>query len=98
MSSRDEVAEAYEQGRNDVYHYMLRLGVDPARAQEIGQEVFLRLYVALQRGEEIRNRRAWIFRVAHNLGIDARRERRRWQALDDTLAASLRDRRPGPDS
>src|SRR6185369_10148654 len=74
MSTQDEVIDAYEQGRTDVYHYMLRLGLDPARAQEVSQEVFLRLFVALPRGEEIRNKRAWVFRVAHNLGIDARRE------------------------
>jgi RNA polymerase sigma-70 factor (ECF subfamily) len=98
MSTQDEVIEAYEQGRNDVYHYMLRLGLDPARAQEISQEVFLRLFLALQRGQEIRNKRAWLFRVAHNLGIDSRREGKRWQVLDDTLAASLHDRRPGPDA
>ena len=98
MSTQDEVIDAYEQGRTDVYHYMLRLGLDPARAQEVSQEVFLRLFVALRRGEEIRNKRAWVFRVAHNLGIDARREGKRWQVLDDALAASLHDRRPGPDA
>jgi RNA polymerase sigma-70 factor (ECF subfamily) len=44
----------------------------PPAAQEAAQEVFLRLYEVLRKGEEIQNPRAWIFRVAHNLGLKMR--------------------------
>jgi RNA polymerase sigma-70 factor (ECF subfamily) len=44
----------------------------PPRAQEAAQEVFLRLYGALKKGEDIQNPRGWIFRVAHNYGLKLR--------------------------
>ena len=53
----------------DVYYYVLRLGLPPAQAQEVTQEVFLRLYMKLREGEQIENVRGWIFRVAHNYGL-----------------------------
>ncbi len=69
---RDQVAQLFQEAREDVYRYLLTLGLHPPQAQEATQEVFLRLYVTLRKGEEIQNHRAWIFRVAHNLGLKIR--------------------------
>jgi RNA polymerase sigma-70 factor (ECF subfamily) len=69
---QEQVTRAFEDARDDVYRYLLTLGLSPPEAQEAAQEVFLRLYVALEKGGSIDNLRAWIFRVAHNLGIDLR--------------------------
>jgi RNA polymerase sigma-70 factor, ECF subfamily len=60
------VLQAYEEAREDVYYYVLRLGLTPAHAQDVAQDVFVKLYVQLRDGEEIRNIRGWLFRVAHN--------------------------------
>ena len=67
-----QVAQLFEECREDVYRYLLTLGLDAARAQESAQEVFLRLYAALKKGEQIQNPRGWIFRVAHNYGLKVR--------------------------
>jgi len=67
-----QVAQLFEECREDVYRYILTLGLDPGRAQEAAQEVFLRLYIALKKGEQIQNPRGWIFRVAHNYGLKVR--------------------------
>ena len=48
---RDEVGKLYEEARDDVYRYLLTLGLHPPRAQEAAQEVFLRLYTALRKGD-----------------------------------------------
>jgi RNA polymerase sigma-70 factor (ECF subfamily) len=72
VALRDEVARLYEEARDDVYRYLLTLGLHPPRAQEASQEVFLRLYAALRKGEKFENSRAWVFRVAHNLGLKIR--------------------------
>lgn len=72
MSLRDQVAQLFEEARDDVYRYLLILGLNPAQAQEATQEVFLRLYTSLKKGEEIRSHRAWVFRVAHNYGLKVR--------------------------
>jgi len=69
---QDQVGRLFEEARDDVYRYLLTLGLHPPRAQEAAQEVFLRLYATLRKGDEIQNPRAWIFRVAHNLGLKIR--------------------------
>src|SRR5436305_1191059 len=72
MTLQDEVAQLFLDARDDVYRYLLSLGLYPPQAQEGAQEVFLRLYATLKKGEKIENRRAWIFRVAHNHGLKIR--------------------------
>jgi RNA polymerase sigma-70 factor (ECF subfamily) len=69
---RERVGGLYEESRDDVYRYLLTLGLYPPAAQEAAQEVFLRLYEVLRKGERIQNPRAWVFRVAHNLGLKTR--------------------------
>lgn len=69
---QDEVAQLFEETREDVYRYLLSLGLHPPQAQEAAQEVYLRLYTTLKKGEKIQNPRGWIFRVAHNLGLKMR--------------------------
>lgn len=46
------------------------------RAQELTQETFLRAYRALMQGERWENPRAWLYRVASPLAIDAHRRRK----------------------
>jgi len=86
---QDQVARLFEESRDDVYRYLLTLGLEPARAQEAAQEVFLRLYVALKRGEDIGNPRAWIFRVAHNHGLKVRTRQASEISFDAAMEARL---------
>jgi RNA polymerase sigma-70 factor (ECF subfamily) len=85
-----QVACVYEESREDVYRYLLTLGLPPPQAQEATQEAFLRLYVAVERGDPILNMRAWVFRVAHNHAIDVL-ARERAKPLEPELEAVLRD-------
>jgi RNA polymerase sigma-70 factor (ECF subfamily) len=95
MSRHEEqVTRAFENSRGDVYRYLLTLGLRPPHAQEATQEVFMRLFVALERGDIILNERAWIFRVAHNLGRDLQ-AKERTQPLDAELLAVLPDTHRG---
>jgi RNA polymerase sigma-70 factor (ECF subfamily) len=72
MTCEEVVTRLYEEARDEVYRYLVTLGLAPPQAQEAAQEVFLRLYVSLRKGNRIDNLRGWIFRVAHNLGIRLR--------------------------
>jgi len=92
MSLQDRVARLFEEARDDVYRYLLSLGLYPPQAQEAAQEVFLRLYTSLKKGEEIDNPRAWIFRVAHNLGVKIRTR----QSSQAPFDADLESRLTGP--
>jgi RNA polymerase sigma-70 factor, ECF subfamily len=85
MNVGQQIAEIYQEAREDVYYYLLTFQLSPEEAQDTTQEVFLRLHAALVKGDEIRNPRAWVFRVAHNLGLNARTRdaARRGETVED---------------
>jgi len=76
LSLNAELERIYEETRLPVCTYLLYLGVPSNQAQEVTQEVFLRLYQTMRKGTQIENLRAWLFRVAHNLGIKVRQRER----------------------
>ncbi len=86
---QDEVARLFGESRDDVYRYLLTLGLHPPQAQEAVQDVFVRLYAVLKKGEEIRNPRAWVFRVAHNHGLKLRARESHEAPFDPGLEARL---------
>lgn len=86
---QEQVAQLYEEAREDVYRYLLMLGVHPPQAQEAAQESFLRLYATLKKGDVIDNPRAWVFRVAHNLGLRIRQKQSSQQPFDPELEQQM---------
>ena len=86
---QDQVAQLFLEARDDVYRYLLSLGLYPPQAQEGAQEVFLRLYATLKKGEKIQNPRAWIFRVAHNLGLKIRARQNNQAPFDADLESQI---------
>jgi RNA polymerase sigma-70 factor (ECF subfamily) len=97
LTLEDQVARLFEDTREDVYRYLLTIGLAPPQAQEATQEVFLRLYTVMRKGEEIQNHRAWIFRVAHNLGLKVRAQQGAQQAYDPELESRLQDPERNPE-
>ena len=89
---QDQVAQLYIETREDVYRYLLTLGVHPPKAQEAVQEVFLRLYTSLKKGEKIESMRGWVFRVAHNYGLKVRAR----QASEDKFDPAFESRLVSP--
>ena len=97
MTLQDEVAQLFEEMREGIYRYLLSLGLFPAQAQEATQEVFLRLYAALKREEPIQNRRAWLVRVAHNLGLKVRAQQASHASFEPDMEARLADAEMNPE-
>lgn len=93
----DQVEKAFEDARDDVYRYLLTLGLWPPQAQEATQDVFLKLYIALRQGDKILNIRAWIFRVAHNHGLNVRAREDVMQPFDPDLESIIVQRRNDPE-
>ena len=93
MDLEQNVVHVYETLRTQVCQYLTATFGDPAEAEDITQETFLRLYVHWSSGKTIaENRlRSWIFRVAHNLAIDRTRSARfiRELASEEYSAAAL---------
>jgi len=97
LSIEEQVARLFEQTRTEVYRYLLTLGLEAGRAQEAVQEVFMRLYRALKKKDDILNRRAWVFRVAHNVGLRLRSRESSMRPFDADLALRLADPQPNPE-
>ena len=76
-----EVEQIYRETRGSVCAYLVYLGVSADRSQEVTQEVFLRLYQTMRKGTAIENSRAWLFRVAHNLGAKVRSRERAFRVV-----------------
>jgi RNA polymerase sigma-70 factor (ECF subfamily) len=98
---KQRVARHFEQWRDPVYRYLMAVFGPATQADEITQEVFLKLYEALCRGQEIANARAWVFRVAHNLAVDQFRGQQFIAPLDEDAweeaCRSLQDTQPSPE-
>jgi RNA polymerase sigma-70 factor (ECF subfamily) len=82
----EEIVRRYER---PLLRFVSRYGLERARngAQDIVQEVFLRL---LQEGRglaEVRNLSSWLYRVARNLAIDERRKETRMERRHELAAA-----------
>jgi len=95
---QDRVSQLFEEARDDVYRYLLTLGLHPPRAQEAVQEVFLRLYATLKKGEEIENPRGWVFRVAHNYGLKVREKQVSEEPFDPALESRLQTAEGDPEA
>jgi len=64
-----EVIALFDRLRDPLLRYLLSLGVSLHDGEEIVQETFLALFHHLRRGRSRENLPAWLFRVAHNLGM-----------------------------
>ena len=87
------IVEAY---RTPVYNYVLRLTGDRANAEDLTQDVFLRVYQGLPRFSSRSSFTTWLFQVTKNRVLDEFRAReRRPQAvvtLDDVPQLAAVDR------
>jgi RNA polymerase sigma-70 factor (ECF subfamily) len=75
--SRVSLAELIERHRPEIMAYLLRLLGDVDDAQDACQEAFLRAHRAFARLRPDSNARAWLYRIATNTGLNARRGRAR---------------------
>ena len=83
----NEVTELFDDLAGPVLHYLLSFSLSLQDAEEVTQEVFLSLFLHLRDGKPRSNIRAWIFRVAHNLGLRRRESNHRISKV----AANLHD-------
>jgi RNA polymerase sigma-70 factor (ECF subfamily) len=97
MNCEDRVTQIFEEARDDIYRYLVTLGLRPPSAQDATQEVFLRLYVALRKGERIENPRGWIFRVAHNHGLTIRNRESIALSIEPDFETQIPDRGENPE-
>ena len=78
-----------------VYNFALMLSHDPALAEDLTQEAFIRAHANLERLGPPWNFRAWIFRLTRNYFIDLTRKDRDVDPLEEDTP--LRSKGPGPE-
>jgi RNA polymerase sigma-70 factor (ECF subfamily) len=91
-----KVTRIFQALRLPVYYYLMAFLGDAATADDLTQEVFLRLYAHLHRGRAVENARLWVFRVAHNLAFDERQRHQRLVQLDAPTWDDVRANLPDP--
>src|ERR1035437_9331750 len=69
--------------QNRLYRYLLRLVREPATAEDLFQQTWLRVAERIRQYDAKRNFEAWLFSVARNLAIDYLR-RIKPESLDES--------------
>jgi RNA polymerase sigma-70 factor (ECF subfamily) len=96
---RQEVADLYVIAREGVIRYLVASGLDGDAAAEATQESFLRLYSARRNGEEIREPRLWVYRVARNIALNAlKRGAATRTAFSEALEATVASGEPSAEA
>ena len=87
------VTELFKMLHRPVLRYVLAILGNRDAAEDVTQDVFLRLYVSLRRGEDIVHIRAWVFQVAYRLTMDVMRATRK-EGFLSLLSGRCRSVRP----
>jgi RNA polymerase sigma-70 factor, ECF subfamily len=90
-SVEEQVSLHFMELSSSVFRYLSYACRHHGDAEEITQEVFLRLYRSLDNNERIENVRHWTFRVARNLMIDRAKRLKRRAPRECELSDEMRD-------
>lgn len=82
-----KVTELFNLLHGPVLRYVLAILGDRGTAEDVTQDVFLRLYISLRRGEDIVHIRAWVFQVAYRMTVDVMRATRKMEFVGDDVAS-----------
>ncbi len=98
--NREAFEELYRRYRMPVFAFLMRQCIHPDNAQELVQDVFLKVLRAASSFHHTSKFSAWIYSIARNRAVDAfrRGKRRRCTSLDQpgrNEGPSLRERLPG---
>lgn len=94
-----ELSSIFRQYRGPIQRYARSLVRDPAEAEEIAQETFLRAHRSLSSLEDPSRLSPWLYRIATNLAYDRfRRSARRPppDSLSEAEVAAVEPAEPGP--
>ncbi len=70
-----EVSQLFEEYHERVYRIILRLIGNPADAEELTQETFVKVYRHLYSLKQPEKASSWVYRIATNVALDRVRQR-----------------------
>lgn len=75
--TRSAAAAVFERNHLVVFRFLHRMTGDPSIAEDMTQEVFLRVVRGIEAYQDRSRELSWIFRIARNLLVDRHREKER---------------------
>ena len=94
---REAFTELYLRFRQRVFSYCLRMLGSTAEAEDMYQEVFIRVYQRASQFAEDKSLAGWIFTIAHNLCLNRIRDRKTFDNIDDLNYLAAPQTEPGED-
>jgi len=95
------VTSLYESHREGIYRFLVGYNMPPPVAQEVTQDVFLKLLLALRHGPEIASEQSWLYGVAAKAAVDYWRHEGRHSFVEFDAAGlpaeSFRSQDPTPE-
>ncbi len=93
MTLEEKIEQLFDQFREPIFRYLVVTFGNRTEAEDITQEVFIKLYHTLKEGKQVDNLKSWLYRSAHNLAIDQIRHQQfisplgelEWKEIADSL-------------
>jgi RNA polymerase sigma-70 factor (ECF subfamily) len=89
QGDREAFRALYDAYKDSVYSIALHFSGNAVVARDIAQEVFLRLYMNIQKFRQEANFQTWLFRIVANACSDERRKRSHLVPLSPEMASRL---------
>ena len=83
---REAFAQIYEELKRPVYTVACRIVQSKEIAEDVTQDIFVKLFLSPP-DSSVKNPRAWIFKMARNLAIDALRKTKSMDIYDTDLTS-----------
>lgn len=101
-SVQERVIAIYETHRESIYRFLVGHGLESPVAQELTQDVFVDLFVALEKGVHVSSEEGWLYTVAGRAAVDYWRRERRPVCVEFDLyakpTADLPSAEPSPEA
>ena len=78
----DQFTEYYEKYHNDIFRFAMIKTKNRSKSLEITQETFMKVWEYIIKGQEIKNERPFLYRIANNLIIDFYRKKKEFLIED----------------
>lgn len=94
-----EFTTLYQKYKNPIFSYIFYLAGDRSVAEEICQDVFLKVYLNIAKFEGRSSFKTWIYTIARNTYFDYARKKKKEVAIEDleNYTKELADRGMGPE-
>ncbi len=93
----EEIIKVLETYKNKMYRYALSIVGDTFVAEDVVQEVIIKVWKKREQFEQIDNKEAWVITMVRNLSIDKLRRKKNKQSNDINDYFHISDNAPAPD-